>query len=152
MNKLAVFATREGLQGDETSSGHVITSEDLFVALPSKLALFQWVKVYFGEKFAWVRVLDVGPHSENDSYFLNDPPIPLAQVGKSDIPGNVPKNHAGIDLADGVYDGLGIPREAGIVKVEWEFAVPRMIGNRLYLLCLSRYEVFTPMSVSAFTP
>src|SRR3954470_2035584 len=40
-----VFATREGLVGGRTSSGHVITPNDHFVALPSPKALNKKVKV-----------------------------------------------------------------------------------------------------------
>ncbi|MHB8645654.1 MAG: hypothetical protein ACYDAR_07685, partial [Thermomicrobiales bacterium] len=42
-----VYATREGLVGGTTSSGHVITPSDHFVALPSFKALNKTVKIAY---------------------------------------------------------------------------------------------------------
>ena len=52
-----VYATREGLVGGTTSSGHVITPSDHFVALPSVKALNKSVKIsYKGTKRDCARI------------------------------------------------------------------------------------------------
>ena len=47
-----VYATREGLVGGTTSSGHTITPSDHFVALPSVKALNKSVKISYKGKSA----------------------------------------------------------------------------------------------------
>ncbi len=117
-----VYATREGLVGKKTASGLVICSDSLFVALPSRSALGRTVEVIYSGKSVICTVEDVGPHSINDVYWQKNT-RPLSESGK-----RVPekwgkaKNKAGIDLSDGLWDALGIPRSAGIVKVSWKFS------------------------------
>jgi len=61
-----VYATREGLVGGTTSSGHVITTNDHFVALPSVKALNKSVKISYKGKSAAAPVLDIGPWNNGD--------------------------------------------------------------------------------------
>ena len=56
-----LWATREGLVGRTTSSGHVIQPNDHFVALPSKSALGRTVTVIYQGHSQTAPVLDVGP-------------------------------------------------------------------------------------------
>ena len=117
--KFKVFATREGLVGKKTATGHLIIPNDLFVALPAVRALRRWVNVYYKESMAIVPVLDVGPWNVRDNYWDRQCPIPWAEIGKRDSwLGGPPKNKAGIDLADGVFYGLGLKDNDW---VEWEF-------------------------------
>jgi murein DD-endopeptidase MepM/ murein hydrolase activator NlpD len=124
-----VFATREGLVGETTANGHVITPDDRFVALPSRRALnlnvgsndYQ-VKIRNPENGREViaPVWDIGPWNINDDYWndareremWNDLPrgIPEAQAAylqgynrSRDGFGRVVLNPAGIDLADGTF-------------------------------------------------
>ena len=64
-----VYATREGLVGGTTSSGHRITANDHFVALPSTKALNKNVKISYKGKSAVAPVLDVGPWNNDDNYW-----------------------------------------------------------------------------------
>ena len=121
--KFTVYASREGLVGVTTSTGHVIVPQDMFVALPSTKVLHLWVNVQYGNKVALCPVLDVGPHSIHDDYWDRPTSVPLAVTGKSDQKPYIALNKSGIDLADGIYDGLGIPRSIGIAQVTWWFAI-----------------------------
>lgn len=117
-----VYATREGLVGRKTATGHIIKPKDIFVALPSRKALNRKVKIYYGNKIVICRVLDVGPWSIYDDYW-NKSGKPLSESGKQS-PSRKRKvlNKAGIDLSDGLWDFLGIDRKIGIVKIKWQFA------------------------------
>ena len=124
-DSFTVFATREGLVGKKTASGMIIQKDSVFVALPSRSALGKLVKITYCDKSVVCRVSDVGPWSTKDCYWgtrtrplsesgLRIPVILQNKYGK-------PKNKAGIDLSDGLWDKLGIKRDNGIVLVTWEF-------------------------------
>jgi hypothetical protein len=124
-----VFATREGLVGGTTANGHVITSRDHFVALPSRRGLSSKgtgnysVQVCSASgRCEWAPVWDVGPWNTRDDYWN------AARENWTDLPRGRPEaqaayqdnynggrdqysrdvaNPAGIDLGDGTFwDGL----------------------------------------------
>jgi hypothetical protein len=124
-----VYATREGLVGGTTANGHVITSRDHFVALPSRKGLSSKgtgnysVQVCSSSgRCEWAPVWDVGPWNTTDDYWnasrqrWTDLPRgkPEAQAayennynGGKDEFGREVANPAGIDLADGTFwDGV----------------------------------------------
>jgi len=127
-----VYATREGLVGGTTANGHVITSRDHFVALPSRRGLASnggheyTVTVQYNGKTATAPVWDVGPWNTKDDYWnpsstremWGDLPqgTPESQAayqngynGGKDQFGRTVANPAGIDLADGTFwDDLGM--------------------------------------------
>lgn len=148
-----VWATREGLVGEKTATGHIIKSDDLFVALPSRSVLKSYVEVCYEGKRVVCQVLDVGPHSIKDEYwnygeyptseqynkYLKCSGIaglesvypergvcayrrPVSEIGKR-VPESwgTASNKAGIDLSDGLWKKLGIPKGKGIVVVFWKF-------------------------------
>ena len=118
---LRVQATREGLVGKTTASGHVIQVEDLFVALPDRSVLGRDIAVKVGNSVVICRVLDIGPHSLTDPYWQSGS-RPLAETGlRSPISWGKARNRAGIDLSDGLWDHFGLDRKKGIVPVEWKF-------------------------------
>jgi hypothetical protein len=129
-----IFGTREGLTGRTTANGHVITSRDHFVALPSGRALSpKGTGTYSvrvcktdNSRCEYAPVWDVGPWNTKDDYWnpasvrYEYKDLPQGQPeayaayhnnyngGKDDL-GYKVGNPAGIDLADGVfYDGLGM--------------------------------------------
>lgn len=134
-----VFATREGLVGGTTANGHVITSRDHFVALPSRRGLSPkntgdyTVRVCAASgRCEWAPVWDVGPWNITDDYW-NPPSVrqswtdlpqgrPEAQAayasgynGGKDGFGRTVLNPAGIDLADGTFwDGLRLTTNAWV--------------------------------------
>ncbi|MFB1480428.1 hypothetical protein [Corallococcus sp. RDP092CA] len=123
-----VYATREGLVGGTTANGHVIKSNDRFVALPSRRGLASnggseyQVRVCYSKtaKCATTSVWDVGPWNTKDDYW-NPSSVremwktlpqgkPEAQAayqenfnGGLDQFGRRPANPAGIDIADGTF-------------------------------------------------
>lgn len=126
-----IFATREGLVGGTTASGHVIVENDHFVALPSRRGLSSMdsgdytVRVCAENgRCEWAPVWDVGPWNTKDDNWnaadarqmWTDLPqgTPQAQAAKLDGYnggldqfGRLVRNPAGIDLADGTFwDGL----------------------------------------------
>jgi hypothetical protein len=124
-----VFATREGLVGGTTANGHVITTEDHFVALPSGTALASnggneyQVQVCNGATCLTEPVWDIGPWNTKDNYWdaaraeFGDLPVGLPEAdaaynqgynGGLDEFGRSVANPAGIDLADGVFHDLGM--------------------------------------------
>lgn len=118
-----VQATREGLIGGRTATGHIIRRNDLFVALPDRSALKRAVVVTYKGRSFIVPVLDVGPHNVNDPYWARSG-VPAAAKGLRIPPMSRygrPKNKAGVDLSDALWDKLGIPRRQGIATVEWRF-------------------------------
>ncbi|OLF09976.1 hypothetical protein [Actinophytocola xanthii] len=145
-----VFATREGLVGGTTANGHVITSRDHFVALPSRRGLSaNWAGEYSVRVCAsngrceWAPVWDVGPWNTRDDYWnpasvrqeWKDLPQgrPEAQAayengynGGKDQFGRTVANPAGIDLADGTFwDGLGLTNNAWVtVTYQWTGTSP----------------------------
>src|SRR5579871_1867492 len=66
---IRLWATREGLIGRTTASGHVITENDHFVALPSKKALNHDVSVTYRGKSVLAPVLDVGPWNRDEAWW-----------------------------------------------------------------------------------
>lgn len=119
-----VYATREGLVGGTTSSGHVISPNDHFVALPSVKALNKSVKITYKGRSATAPVLDIGPWNNDDDYW--NPSDVRTYKG---IPRGVPQAKAaydsgqnggksgtgltvtapgGIDIGDGTYADLGM--------------------------------------------
>ncbi len=121
-----LWATREGLVGRPTASGHVIGPNDHFVALPSRKALNQQVRVSYQGRTVEAPVLDIGPWNRNDAWWE---PSDRGQFG--DLPRWVPEawaawaqgyndGHDGvgryvtfpamIDLSDGVYADLALKK------------------------------------------
>ncbi|MEU4387389.1 hypothetical protein [Promicromonospora sp. NPDC023805] len=129
-----VFATREGLVGGTTANGHVITSRDHFVALPSRRGLSSKDSGSYSVRVcaestgrcAYAPVWDVGPWNTTDDYWnegetrqsWSDLPKgrPQAQAAYQDSYndgrdgfGRQVANPAGIDLGDGTFwDALGL--------------------------------------------
>jgi hypothetical protein len=121
-----LWATREGLVGKTTASGHVIEPNDHFVALPSKKALNRSVIVSYRGKNVTAPVLDVGPWNRDEAWWETG----SARGQFADLPRFVPEVWAAfdqgynngrdatgryvtfpamIDLGDGVYADLGLP-------------------------------------------
>ncbi len=123
-----IFATREGLVGGTTANGHIIKSNDRFVALPSRRALASnggteyMVRLYYPKtgKTATVPVWDVGPWNTHDDYWN---PSTIREMWR-DLPQGKPEARAaklegynggkdefgrtvispnGIDIADGTF-------------------------------------------------
>src|SRR5687767_8349324 len=74
-----VFATREGLVGEQTANQHVIRERDHFVALPSRRALSPQRSGEFTVRVCasngrceWAPVWDVGPWNTKDDYWSPD--------------------------------------------------------------------------------
>ncbi|MEK6833179.1 MAG: hypothetical protein AABY32_03960 [Nanoarchaeota archaeon] len=107
-----VRATRIGLIGRKTASGIIINNDSIFVALPSRKALYKSVMVQYKNKLITCKVLDVGPWNTKDDYW-NSGNRPKSEFSKG--------NKAGIDLSDEVCRQLEIPRKIGIVWVKWRF-------------------------------
>ncbi|WP_163505614.1 SH3 domain-containing protein [Fodinicola acaciae] len=134
-----VYATREGLVGGTTANGHVIVSNDHFVALPSgknlspKGSTQYSVKVCGPTRCETAPVWDVGPWNTKDDYWN---PSSTRQMWK-DLPQGTPEaqaaylngynggkdqfgrrvlNPAGIDLADGTFYNVGL-NDNGYVTV-----------------------------------
>jgi hypothetical protein len=137
-----VFGTREGLTGGTTANGHVITSRDHFVALPSGRGLAPkgtgdyTVRVCKTDnsRCEYAPVWDVGPWNTKDDYWnasrqmwtdlpQGKPEAQAAYVdgynGGKDEFGRKVANPAGVDLGDGVfYDGLQMS-DNGYVNVTY---------------------------------
>ncbi|MGI5190597.1 hypothetical protein ACQEVI_20840 [Promicromonospora sp. CA-289599] len=133
-----VFATREGLVGGTTANGHVITSRDHFVALPSRRGLSSKDSGSYSVRVcaestgrcAYAPVWDVGPWNTTDDYWnggetrqsWSDLPRgrPQAQAAYQDDYnrgrdgfGRQVANPAGIDLGDGTFwDAVGLTDNA----------------------------------------
>ncbi|MFD6142998.1 hypothetical protein [Promicromonospora sp. NPDC060271] len=133
-----VFATREGLVGGTTANGHVITSRDHFVALPSRRGLSPKNSGSYSVRVcaestgrcAYAPVWDVGPWNTTDDYWnggetrqsWSDLPQgrPQAQAAYQDDYnrgrdgfGRQVANPAGIDLGDGTFwDAVGLTDNA----------------------------------------
>ncbi len=140
-----VYATREGLVGGTTSTGHVIQPNDHFVALPCVCALsskdgneFE-VRIQYGSTTVTAPVWDVGPWNIDDNYW--DPP---AQRKYPNLPQGTPEataayydNYnngldgkgrkvqipAGIDIGDGTFADLGM-KESDWVSVTFMWMQP----------------------------
>lgn len=146
-----LYATREGLVGGTTSSGHRITERDHFVALPSTKTVSSKGRGTFtvrvcrtdGARCEYAPVWDVGPWNEHDDYwnpadrranFGSLPQgVPEAQAayqdgfnGGKDEHGRTVRNPAGLDLADGTFwDGLGLKGSSYVdVTFLWTGSAP----------------------------
>ncbi|EEF58561.1 hypothetical protein [Pedosphaera parvula] len=145
-----VFATREGLVGGKTASGHVIQTHDHFVALPSGTVTdcsgcsTYTVNIYCpatGKRVLNVPIYDVGPWNTKDNYWH----VPRAEFtslaqglpesqaafqnnfnGGLDEFGRTVLNPAGIDLADGTFwDDLGMTGNDWVqVTYNWQAPTP----------------------------
>jgi hypothetical protein len=122
---VGIVATREGLIGGKTATGHIIKKDDVFVALPSPSALHRIVVVSYKGTEIEAPVLDVGPHSEDDDYWNRENGRPRAESGQRTARlrerYGPAKNKAGIDLSDALWDRFGIDRKVGKVIVDWRF-------------------------------
>jgi hypothetical protein len=100
---MLVRATREGLLGQKTASGWVITPWVPAVALPSIAALHLRVLVTnpLNQRSCRCLVLDVGPHHTGDDAYVWGGARPKAETD----PGS---NGAGIDLSEFVWNALGM--------------------------------------------
>ena len=134
---MRLWATREGLVGKTTASGHVIEPNDHFVALPSKKALNRSVVVSYHGKSVTAPVLDVGPWNRDEAWWESG----SARGQFADLPRFVPEVWAAfengynngrdatgrfvtfpamIDLGDGVYVDLGMQQADWIdVTLSW---------------------------------
>jgi hypothetical protein len=132
-----LWATREGLVGRTTASGHVITPNDHFVALPSRKALNKSVVVAYKGKSITTQVLDVGPWNRDDAWWeagsargqFAELPRFVPQVwaayengynGGRDGTGRFVTFPAMIDIADGLYADLGLQQADWVeVTLNW---------------------------------
>jgi hypothetical protein len=120
-----LWATREGLVGKTTASGHVVTPNDHFVALPSRKALNRQVVVSYHGKSATATVLDIGPWNKDEAWWetgsnrgqFSDLPRFVPEVWAAyhdgynkglDASGRYVTFPAMIDLGDGIYNDLGM--------------------------------------------
>ena len=132
-----LWATREGLVGRTTASGHLITDNDHFVALPSRKALNKTVIVSYRGKTVTAPVLDIGPWNRDDAWWE----VGAARGLFQDLPRFVPEVWAAfengynggrdansrfvtfpamIDLGDGVYADLGLQQADWVdVTLTW---------------------------------
>jgi hypothetical protein len=132
-----LWATREGLVGRTTASGHLIVPDDHFVALPSRKALGKTVVVTYRGKSIEAPVLDVGPWNRDDAWWeVGAAGGPLAVLprfvpqvwaayeqgynnGRDGI-GRFITFPAMIDLADGLYADLGLKQADWVdVTLNW---------------------------------
>ncbi len=115
---IAVKATREGLVGKKTALGWRINDIIPFVALPSEMALRQWILITnpLNNKSIKAIVLDVGPWNIDDDAYVFGNARPQAESGIDTL--GRPTNHAGIDLGGHVWDYLEM-KDNGTVN--WEF-------------------------------
>jgi uncharacterized protein RhaS with RHS repeats len=127
---MRVYATREGLIGQTTASGHLMQADDIFVALPSSTALSRLVQVEYESASILAPVMDVGPYSIDDPYWIgeNRPKAESGQRTKSlQAKYGPPKNRAGIDLSDQAFRELGMTNND---YVWWQFSSPDQFGGR----------------------
>ncbi len=110
-----VLATREGLVGEKTATGHEIQEGDIFVALPDRSALNKEVEVLHEGNKITAPVWDVGPWNTKDPYWQNNN-RPQAESG-IDMRGRE-TNGAGIDLSNGAFRALGLTDND---RVYWRF-------------------------------
>ena len=110
-----MIATREGLVGQTTARGHVLVSNDHFVALPATDLCIVGVRLRNANNAEDTTVLDVGPWCPNtpvpggfnqcncssDGYW-NTFGAPFAATA------SCATTHAGIDLVDATFANLGL--------------------------------------------
>jgi hypothetical protein len=114
---ITVKATREGLDGQKTSTGWKINKFVPFCALPSEAALRQAVFISYKGKSVRALVMDTGPWNENDDAYVFGGARPQAESGTDSFGRKT--NGAGIDLGEAVRTILGIIEDN--VEVDWEF-------------------------------
>lgn len=134
---ILVKATREGLPGSITASGHTVDAVVPFVALPSVFALRQRIRIINPRngKVVHAVVLDVGPWNERDHAYVFQPST-LGPHPQAASPGSAPytpirpaaeagvdsrgrkTNGAGIDLGEAVWRALGMTDNDVVL---WEF-------------------------------
>lgn len=169
-----VYATREGLVGGTTSNGHVIKSNDHFVALPSRRGLSPngsgaySVQVCGPARCETAPVWDVGPWNTTDDYwnpssvrqsFANlAQGLPEAQAAYQngynsglDGFGRHVANPAGIDLADGTFYNVGL-NDNGWVTVTylWTGSAPPAPG-KFYVDTFANAPVYASATSTAQT-
>ena len=132
-----LYATREGLVGKTTATGHLITPGDHFVSLPSEKALNRSVIVSYHGKSVTAPVLDIGPWNRHDAWWE----VGAARGQFADLPRFLPEVWAAyengyndgrdgngrfitfpsmIDLGDGVYADLGMQQSDWVdVTLTW---------------------------------
>ena len=115
---MIVKATREGLVGKKTAVGWKINNNVPFVALPSTVALRQWVIVTnpLNNRSIKALVLDVGPWNIEDDEYVFGGSRPQSETGKDTL-GRI-TNKSGIDLGEFVWISLGMLDNG---EVEWKF-------------------------------
>ncbi len=115
---MIVKATREGLIGHRTATGHIVDLVTPHVALPCVAALWRWVKVTNPDNglSKVARVLDVGPWEEQDAAYVYGGERPSAESG-ADSRGRK-TNGAGIDLGEVVWRALKLRDNQ---NVDWQF-------------------------------
>jgi hypothetical protein len=120
-----VYGTVEGLVGYKTATGLVIQEDSRFVALPDRSALNTTVEVRYQGIVTETKVLDVGPWSTRDPYWLTGS-RPAAEYGLrlpvSLMDARIAVNPAGIDLSNQIARDLGL--KGGVTGgdcVEWRF-------------------------------
>jgi hypothetical protein len=119
-----VVASREGLVGSTTSTGHVITSEDHFVALPASGIQNASVRLSYGTTASETTVLDTGPWCPHPTATTGNPCVCSSDSywNGSGTPWVVAQscdsNNAGVDLADGTFHDLGL---SGDTLIYWRF-------------------------------
>jgi hypothetical protein len=146
-----LWATREGLVGQTTAGGHLITENDHFVALPSRKALNRSVIVSYHGKSVSATVLDIGPWNRDEAWWetgaargqFADLPRFVPEVwvafengynGGRDAIGRFVTYPAMIDLGDGVYNDLGMQQadwvEATLTWVDGPSPAPLAPADR----------------------
>jgi hypothetical protein len=131
-----VFATREGLVGGTTANGHVIKSNDRFVALPSRRALASnggseyQVRVCYPVtgRCTTTSVWDIGPWNTKDDYWN---PSSIREMWKN-LPQGKPESQAAYqDGYNGGLDQFGrrVANPAGIDIADGSFWIDLGMSN-----------------------
>lgn len=133
-----IRATRQGMVGGRTASGHRIQKRDRYVSLPSRRVTSKaknpeyWVRISYNGRSSTVPVLDVGPWNIHDNYW------DAKREWWDDLPRGYPQDHAAyfdgynkgvaekgrvshptaMDVGDGAWwDDLGIKGDQAWVEV-----------------------------------
>jgi len=119
------YLAREGLVGHTTGCGHVILTNDHFVALPATGLCNVGVRLAKGATKVNTTVLDVGPWCPNTPGPGNSNPCNCGSDRYWQTTGvpwcvnqSCSSDHAGIDLADGTAADLGV---SGLGNIYWRF-------------------------------
>ena len=161
-----VYATREGLVGHRTANGHIIGSNDRFVALPSGSVLNSLGGYTYtvnirnpanGRTVTGVPIWDVGPWNTHDNYWhkprtkFDSLPLGLPEAqaayqnnfnnGKDEFGRDV-ANPAGIDLAEGTWADLGMVNNGWLdVTYNWQSAPAPSAPSSLSATALSASQI-----------